>query len=120
MRHSPRTKSSVSLGWERNGWNATVYGQRLGRLPNGWSYDQVWEEGDSGPWVSASWRFNASLGYHFSDHTRLAMSVVNVANKMPPKDPTYTSYPYYDVSWFDSLGRQINLQFTHKFGGSAL
>lgn len=116
----PRTKSGVSVGWERNGWSATVHGQRLGRLPNGWSYDQVWEEGDSGPWVSATWRFNASLGYRFSDHTRLAVSVVNVANKMPPKDPTYTAYPYYDVSWFDSLGRQVNLQFTHKFGGSAL
>jgi len=24
------------------------------------------------------------------------------------------------VSWFDSVGRTINLQYTHKFGGSAL
>ncbi|MNF05428.1 hypothetical protein D3C80_2051570 [compost metagenome] len=50
----------------------------------------------------------------------MSLSVVNVFNKMPPKDKTYTAYPYYDVSWFDSVGRTINLQYTHKFGGSAL
>ena len=39
---------------------------------------------------------------------------------MPPHDRTYTAYPYYDVSWFDTVGRSLYLQHTHKFGGSAL
>ena len=39
---------------------------------------------------------------------------------MPPKDPTYSAYPYYDISWFDSVGRSYYLQFTYKFGGEAL
>ncbi len=39
---------------------------------------------------------------------------------MPPRDPTYTAYPYYDVSWFDAAGRSYYLQFTYKFGGSKL
>ncbi|MEX0181240.1 MULTISPECIES: TonB-dependent receptor plug domain-containing protein [unclassified Stenotrophomonas] len=117
----PRTKTSVSVTWERDAWSATVYGSRLGKLPTSDSYDQVFDEesGDS-PWIKATYRYNASLQYRFDDHSRLSLSVVNVFNKMPPKDRTYTAYPYYDVSWFDSVGRTINLQYTHKFGGSPL
>ncbi len=116
----PRTKTSASIGWEKNAWSATVHGQRLGRLPNGWSYDQVWEDGDPGPYIPATYRYNASVQYRFTDHSRLSLAVTNVFNKMPPKDPTYTAYPYYDISWFDAVGRQIHLQYTHKFGGGAL
>ncbi|MBM9915864.1 MULTISPECIES: TonB-dependent receptor plug domain-containing protein [Stenotrophomonas] len=117
----PRTKTSVSVTWEKDAWSATVYGSRLGKLPTSDSYDQVFDEesGDS-PWIKATYRYNASLQYRFDDHSRLSLSVVNVFNKMPPKDKTYTAYPYYDVSWFDSVGRTINLQYTHRFGGSAL
>ncbi|PZQ29894.1 MAG: TonB-dependent receptor [Stenotrophomonas acidaminiphila] len=116
----PRTKTSASINWEKNAWSATVHGQRLGKLPNGWSYDQVWEDGDPGPYIAATYRYNASVQYRFNDHSRLSLAVTNVFNKMPPKDPTYTSYPYYDISWFDAVGRQIHLQYTHKFGGSPL
>lgn len=116
----PRTKSSATLTWELNQWSATLHGQRLGRLPNGWSYDQVWEDGDPGPYVSATYRYNASMQYRFNDRARLAISVTNLFDKMPPKDPTYTSYPYYDISWFDAVGRSFNVQYTHKFGGTAL
>ncbi len=117
----PRTKTSVSVTWEKDAWSATVYGSRLGKLPNSDSYDQVFDP-DSGdtPYIKATYRYNASVQYRFDDHSRLSLSVVNVFNKMPPKDATYTAYPYYDVSWFDSVGRTINLQYTHKFGGNAL
>jgi outer membrane receptor protein involved in Fe transport len=117
----PRTKTSLSVTWKKAAWSATVYGSRLGKLPTSDSYDQVfdWDSGDS-PYIKATYRYNASVQYRFDDHSRLSLSVVNVFNKMPPKDLTYTAYPYYDVSWFDSVGRTINLQYTHKFGGSAL
>ncbi len=117
----PRTKTSVSVTWEKDAWSATVYGSRLGKLPNSDSYDQVFDpdSGDS-PYIKDTYRYNASVQYRFDDHSRLSLSVANVFNKMPPKDATYTAYPYYDVSWFDSVGRTINLQYTHKFGGSAL
>jgi len=116
----PRTKTSVSVSWEKDAWSATLYGQRLGRLPNGWSYDQVWEDGDPGPTIAATYRYNASMAYRFNDASRISLSVVNLFNKMPPKDPTYTAYPYYDISWFDAVGRTVNVQYTHKFGGGSL
>ncbi|HET8898701.1 MAG TPA: TonB-dependent receptor, partial [Rhodanobacteraceae bacterium] len=117
----PRTKASASLSWRNKAWSATLHGERLGRLPNGWSYDQVvdLEAGDPA-WVPATYLYNASLQYAFSDHMQLSLLVDNLLDKMPPKDPTYTSYPYYDISWFDSVGRSFYLQFTWKLGGEAL
>jgi len=116
----PRTKASANVSWERNGWAATLHGQRLGRLPNGWSYDEVWEEGDPGPWIEATYRYNATLAYNISNHARISLIVDNLTDEMPPRDPTYTAYPYYDISWFDSLGRSYYLNFTYKFGGEKL
>lgn len=117
----PRTKTSASITWENDAWSATLYGSRLGKLPTYDSYDESFdpESGDS-PWIGATYRYNVSVQYRVDDHSRLSLSVVNVGNKMPPKDATYTAYPYYDVSWFDTVGRTINLQYTHKFGGTAL
>ena len=114
----PRTKSSARLSWSREAWAASLQGTRIGRLPNGWSYDEVWEDGDPGPTIPATWRYNANLQFAFTDRAQLSLTVVNLFDKMPPVDPTYTSYPYYDISWFDTQGRSFYLQYTHTFGGS--
>ena len=116
----PRTKSSARVSWSREAWLVSMQGTRLGRLPNGWSYDQVWEDGDPGPTIPATWRYNANVQYAFTDRAQLSLTVVNLFDKMPPLDPTYTSYPYYDISWFDTQGRSFYLQYTHKFGGGTL
>ncbi|WP_430390960.1 TonB-dependent receptor domain-containing protein [Dyella sp. 20L07] len=117
----PRTKANASVSWERKGWNVTLYGERLGRLPNADSYNQSYDPTDgTSPWIGATYRYNASVQYKFTDHVQLALLVDNLQNKMPPRDRSYTSYPYYDVSWFDSVGRSFYLQLTWKFGGAAL
>ena len=117
----PRTKASARLSWQRGGWSAALQGVRLGRLPNDDSYYEVYdpEDGNS-PWVSATYRYNANVQYRFNERAQLSLSVVNLFDKAPPYDPTSTSYPYYDISWFDTEGRTFYLQYTHKFGGSAL
>src|SRR5690606_11609662 len=116
----PRTKANLLLGREKNAWSASVQGRRLGRLPSGRSDAEVWEEGDPGPWIEATYRYTANVGFRSGDRSRLSLSVVNLTDETPPYDPTYTSYPYYDISWFDTEGRSYYLQFTHKFGGGAL
>lgn len=117
----PREKTSASVSWERKAWSATLFGTRLGRLPNSWSYDQVVDTSAGDPaWVHATYRYNATLQYKFNDHARLSLAVDNLFDKMPPRDPTYTSYPYYDISWFDAAGRSYFVQFTYKLGGSPL
>jgi outer membrane receptor protein involved in Fe transport len=117
----PREKTSASVSWERKAWSATLFGTRLGRLPNSDSYDQIVDtEAGEPAWVHATYRYNATLQYKFSDHAQLSLAVDNLFDKMPPRDPSYTAYPYYDVSWFDAAGRSYYVQFTYKFGGSAL
>lgn len=37
---------------------------------------------------------------------------------MPPKDASYTAYPYYDISWYDSVGRSVYLQYSLDFGSA--
>ena len=44
----------------------------------------------------------------------------HLLDEMPPEDATWSNYPYYDTSWFDSFGRSYFLQVTYKFGGKPL
>jgi outer membrane receptor protein involved in Fe transport len=118
----PRTKASATVSWERNAWTAALHGERLGKLPSSDSYDQVFDpEDEEGlAWIGATYRYNATLQYRVTDHARLSFAVNNLFDKMPPRDPTYTAYPYYDISWFDTMGRTFYLEFTYKFGGTPL
>lgn len=106
----PRTKGNVGVDWNRGPWGASLFGNYVGRVAN-YANDA---------WTPSSWRFNASARYDVSDHFRVALTVDNLFDQMPPKDPTWANYPYYDTSWFDSFGRSFFLQLTYKFGGQPL
>ena len=106
----PRDKSTASVSWSIDGLQWTLEGKRLGKLPN---YDED-------AFIKASYLFNSTLQYDFSDHLRGSLTVTNLLDRKPVKDPSYAAYPYYDISWFDSVGRSIFMQLTYKLGGSAL
>ncbi len=108
--YTPRDKSNASLTWKNDGLQLTVSGTRLGRLPN---YDED-------AWIKASYLFNTTLQYDFTDHFRGSITVKNLTDKKPVKDDTWSSYPYYNTSWYDSIGRSVFLQLTYKLGGRAL
>ena len=106
----PRTKGNVGVSWDRNAWGASLFGTYVGRVAN---YD-------NDAWTQATWRFNAGARYDITDHLRVALTVNNLLDKMPPRDATWANYPYYDTSWFDSTGRSYYLQITWKLGGEGL
>ena len=106
----PRTKGNAGVSWDRNAWGASLFGNYVGRVAN---YANT-------AWTEATWRFNAGARYNINDHLRLSLSVNNLFDKMPPKDPTWANYPYYDTSWFDATGRSYFLSVTWKLGGKAL
>lgn len=106
----PRDKSTGSFSWENEGLQFTLSGTRLGKLPN---YDED-------AFIKASYLFNATMQYDFTDHLRGSLTIRNLLDKNPVKDPTWSSYPYYNTSWFDSIGRSVFLQLTYKLGGAAL
>lgn len=108
--YMPRDKGTASLSWHLDKFTTTLNGQRLGKLPN-------WNEDD---YIRASYLFNLSAQYAFTDHIQLSGTVNNLFDTGPVKDPTYASYPYYDISWFDGVGRSFYFQLTYKMGGSKL
>lgn len=106
----PRVKSNLGVSWDKGAWGASLFGNYLGRVPN---YDDD-------AWTEATWRLNGTARYDISSHFRVALTVNNLLDKMPPKDATWSAYPYYDTSWFDSIGRSYFIQLTYKFGGAPL
>ena len=102
----PRSKASASLTIENGAWSGTLHAQRLGKIAN-------WDE-DS--FLSSSVLLNTSLEYTFSETASARLTIDNLQDRDPVKDKTHGSYPYYDVSWFDSLGRTIYLSVNYKFG----
>jgi outer membrane receptor protein involved in Fe transport len=102
----PRSKGRASVTLDSGPWSATLHAQRLDKLAN-------WDEDG---FIPASVLLNASVQYEFSEEASVRLTVDNLADKMPVKDRTYRSYPYYDVSWFDSVGRTMYLTVNYKFG----
>jgi iron complex outermembrane receptor protein len=106
----PRDKGTASISWHKGATTATISGTRLGKLPN---YDED-------AYIRASYLFNASVQYDINEHLRLSATVDNLLDQDPVRDRTYASYPYYDISWFDGVGRSYFFQLTYKLGGSKL
>jgi len=106
----PRTKGNIGVAWDKGAFGASLFGNYVGRVAN-YGNDA---------WTDASWRFNAGARYDINDHLRVSLTVNNLLDKMPPRDATWSNYPYYDTSWFDSTGRSYFLQVTWKLGGKPL
>ena len=106
----PRDKGTASLTWDLGKFSTTLTGQRLSRLPN------YAEEG----YIKASYLFNLSAQYSITERVRLSGTVNNLFDQNPIKDRTYSAYPYYDISWFDGVGRSFYVQLTYKMGGAKL
>ena len=104
----PRSKANYSVTWSIDKFSTTLYGQRLGGLPN---YD-----GDKR--LGPTFLYNASLTYTFNGRSSMSFIVDNLFDSKPGRDPSWTSYPYYASRWFSPVGREYFLQFTYRFGGS--
>ncbi|HTP39404.1 MAG TPA: TonB-dependent receptor [Steroidobacteraceae bacterium] len=104
----PRTKTKYSVAWNVDKVTTTVYGSRIGGLPN---YD-----GDTR--LSPTYLYNASFDYAFSPRGSVTFIVDNVLDTKPQRDPTWTSYPYYSRNWFSPVGRAFYLEASLRLGGS--
>ncbi|MFK2899620.1 TonB-dependent receptor [Dyella jejuensis] len=116
--YSDEFKSIVSgsLTWTGpdEQWTATLYGHRYGPSPNfiasndGAGYPGA---GRLSPWIT----FNGSVGYRLMRQLELSFLVNNIANKMPPNDPTFVSYPYFNNENYNIYGREVMLQADWTF-----
>jgi len=104
----PRSKANYSVTWDKDSFSTTLYGARLGGLPNFDGTERL------GP----TFVYNATFAYRFTPRLNASLVVDNVFDTKPGKDSTWTSYPYYASRWFSPIGRAYYLEMTYRFGGN--
>ena len=103
----PRTKANASVTWNFRDFTTTLYGSRLGGIPN---YDGTQRMGPT-------FLYNLTMGYRVAPGINVSMVVDNLFDSRPPRDTTWTSYPYYSRNWFSAVGRAYFVEMNLKFGG---
>lgn len=104
----PRSKANYSVSWSLDKFSTTLYGARIGGLPN---YD-----GDQR--LAPTFIYNATANYRFNSNAAMTFVVNNLFDTKPLRDNTWTSYPYYSRNWFNAVGRAFFVEFDFRFGGS--
>lgn len=99
---------SAGLVWDIGPWSTALKYIRYGKTFN------FKGTGTVGPWM----KYNATVQYNFSDDASLTLIGNNIFNARPPRDETFTSYPYYDVFSYNSYGRLVMVEMNVHFGGS--
>ena len=99
-----RSKVKGSINWSLDDWRVSIIGDRVGSLPR-WD-----EEGRIGPHMN----YNMTFGYTISENSALSLQVQNVLNTRPPRDSSFTSWPYFYRGQFNAIGRELFLTYTHK------
>lgn len=114
-----RNVGSGSITWQANKWTSTLYGVRYGSTPNyiaqlNETGYQTARAGKIGGYTT----FNGTLSYDFSDDVSLTFTANNLLDKDPPRDDTYTAYPYFNIFNYNGFGRSFLVELNVKFGGS--
>lgn len=99
-----RTRSNWRLSWTRGPWAANLYGYRYGTRPN---YAETSRIGAYTAW-------NASLSRKFGERTTVGLGVLNLFDKIHPRDDTYTNWPYFPRV-YSGVGRQVYATLNYDF-----
>lgn len=102
----PRTKANYSASWQFHKFTASIYGARLGGIPN---YDGTER-------LAPTFLYNATFNYRFNARLSASFVIDNVLDKKPARDDTWTSYPYYSRNWFSPVGRAFFAELSYHFG----
>ena len=105
---------SGNVNWEIGRFSSTLYGVRY---PATYDYAaQTDPPNGTKSKVSSYSLFNGSVKYHLTDDMSISLTVNNIADKSPPKDNSWTAYPYYNTFNYNGYGRSYWLEFDWRFG----
>lgn len=105
----PRTKMNASVTWSYYDFTTTLYGSRLGGIPD---YDGTKR-------LAPTSEYNATFDYSITPALNVSLIVNNVFDKRPRRDETWNPYPYYYIPWSNPMGRAFFLGATLKLGGKS-
>ncbi len=103
----PRTKANASVTWKYRDFTATLYGSRIGGLPD---YNGTQR-------LAPTFLYNLTTAYQLTPRINLSFVIDNLFDTRPQHDSTWTGYPYYDRAWFSPVGRAFFVQASMKLGG---
>ncbi len=101
--YEPRSQQNASISWVYQDWSTTLFMDRLGHMEWG-------SRGKSDPHIIS----NLTTRYNFSPDLNLYLSIRNLDDKMPQRDPGY-GYPYYNRNYFSAFGQYYSLGFNYRF-----
>ena len=114
----PEFKSIISgsLTWRIQHWTTTLYGIRYGKMPNNAAYTNANTYGAPLAGTLPAWiLYNGSVKYDIGDNASVQLIVNNLFNRMPPRDISYNTYPYYDQGAYNPYGRSYFVNFNYRF-----
>jgi outer membrane receptor protein involved in Fe transport len=108
---------TADLNWQKGNFDTNLHVVHMGATPNyteqlGASSNNGIAPGNVNPWTL----MNLSVGYSITDNQKVAVTINNLANRRPPKDDSYTAYPYYNIFNYNGYGRAWWLSYTIDFG----
>jgi outer membrane receptor protein involved in Fe transport len=111
-----KTVVSGDFVWDIGKWTTTVHGTRYGATPNCAAAVQVLgcvaRPGIAPGTVAPYMLFNLNVKYQLTANSDLAVTVNNVGNRRPAVDPSYASYPFYNIFNYNAYGRAFWLQYS--------
>jgi len=104
--YEPRTNLSYSLGWGYKDFNATLFGHRIGTLPN-WAETERMNE--------SYWSYNLNLTYQITEEISFALIGNNILGERPPRDETFDTWPFFYRGQFNAIQREVFAELSVKF-----
>jgi outer membrane receptor protein involved in Fe transport len=101
--YEPRSQQNISVSWVFQDFSTTLFADRLGHMEWG-------SRGKSDPHIIS----NITTRYNYSPDLNIYLSIRNLDDKMPQRDPGY-GYPYYNQNYFSAFGRYYSAGFNYRF-----
>ena len=101
--YEPRSQQNMSINWRYQDFSTTLFIDRTGHMEWG-------SRGKSQPHIIS----NLSTRYNYSPDFDVYLSIRNLDDKMPQRDPAY-GYPYYNQRYFSAFGRYYSAGFNYRF-----
>ena len=101
--YEPRSQQNLSINWRYQDFSTSLFIDRTGHMEWG-------SRGKSDPHFIS----NISTSYNYSPDFNVYVSIRNLDDTMPQRDPGY-GYPYYNRNYFSAFGRYYSAGFNYRF-----
>ena len=108
-----RSRSYLSLSWQKNDWAAGVSTSRIGSM----NYQSRWApttNGDGRVKINPYYDIGSFVRYDFDDGHFLALSVSNLMDDIPEKNEDL-SWPWFARYYYSPVGREVFLTYRYTF-----